>query len=150
MKKLTLSLVTLVALAGCAGQNAGVRTAQRVDADASKCALVTTVLAQPGPAAELAALRSTNPDASVPVVVWVRHAEEGWLARYFDGEPACAGQGFRVMAASSGEALMVYLEPEGPGFRFAAQRATAEELAPEGHAQGRLTPVAGGWAAAMD
>lgn len=150
MKQRTVSLVALAALAGCAERSATVRAAQRVDADPAKCALVTTVLAQPGPAAELAALQATHREGPVPVVVWVRHTDEGWLARYFEGEPACAGSGFRVLPASAGEALMVYLEPEGQGFRFDAQRARPEELAPEGRSQGRVTPVAGGWAAAMD
>ncbi|MET0402737.1 MAG: hypothetical protein ABW123_10055 [Cystobacter sp.] len=145
MKRLALPALLALAVTGCQHARAPVSEVARED-DAGKCALVQTLVREQLPRDILSGLESDH-DGPSQVLVFVRGEDEAVLERLFSGDPSCRGSNFKVVQEITREALVLFLERQGAGFVYDAQRAAPDRMSLGGKARGTVTKRSGVWAA---
>ncbi|WP_224370881.1 hypothetical protein [Hyalangium versicolor] len=151
MNRLALTTTLGLAIVGCA-HTAPTAQVQELPQEDAKCALVRTLLSEPGPSQHIAELISEGREQPVSVAVFVRRPEEGMLERFFVGDsPDCGGDEFHVVRQLQRQGLVLYLQETPDGYAYDARRAGPEELSMNGTPQGVIRRKAeGGWAAVSD
>jgi hypothetical protein len=145
MMRLVLSALLALAATGCMRSRAALVDSQE---EAGKCELVQTLMREPAPQRYLSQLAAMGRDGPAQVLVFVRRPEQNMLERLFAGEPKCGGYNYNVVQASTTEALVLFLQPEGDGYAFDVRSAAPDELSLGGTPQGTVTKRdGGGWAA---
>jgi hypothetical protein len=145
MKRLVFPILLVLASAGCLHARAPVAEVARED-DAARCALVQTLVREQLPRDILSGLESEH-DGPAQVLVFVRGEDESVLKRFFPGDPSCRGSNFKVVQDISREALVLFLERQGEGYVYDAQRAAPDRMTLGGKARGSVTKREGVWAA---
>ena len=148
MNRLALAPMLGLALVGCAHSEVASRPFQSEEA---RCALVQTLVQEPVVAQRLSEMANEGRELPLPVTVYLRKPEEGLLERFFDSEPACGSEQFRVVPQLGREGLVLYLQEVPEGYSYDARRAGPEGLSIAGTPQGLVRRTSeGSWAAASD
>ena len=149
MNRLALATTLGLGMVGCAHSLPSAQSVQQEDA---KCALVRTLLNEPVPAQQAALSSESKEPLSIPVAVFVRKPEQGVLERYFVADsPDCGDAQFHVVHDLGRTGLVLYLQETQDGYTYDARRAGPEALSMDGTPQGKVRrKVEGGWAAASD
>jgi hypothetical protein len=149
MNRLALVAALGLTVVGCAHSGP---SAQRLQSEEEKCALVHTLLREPVPSQRLTEITDEGREAPVPVVVFLRQPEEGLLERFFEGDgDACGDTHFHVVRQLGRQGLVLYLQETPDGYSYDVRRAGPEELSMGGAPQGVIRrSAAGGWVAASN
>ena len=148
--RLALATTLGLGMVGCAHSLPSAQSIQQEDA---KCALVRTLLNEPVPAQHVAALSAESKEqVAVSVAVFVRKPEQGVLERFFVADsPDCGDNQFHVVRELGRQGLVLYLQETQDGYTYDARRAGPEALSMDGTPQGKVRrKVEGGWAVAGD
>jgi hypothetical protein len=137
-----------LALVACAHTEVASSPQQTEEA---RCELVQTLVREPVVTQRLTEMASDGRELPVPVTVFLRNASEGRLERFFDDDPSCGNEQFRVVRQLAREGLVLYLEESSEGYAYDARRAGPEDLSMASSPQGFVRRTAeGSWAAASD
>lgn len=149
MNRLALATTLGLGLVGCAHS---LPSAQSIQQEDSKCALVRTLLNEPVPAQHISEFATEGKELPVPVAVFLRKPDQGVLERFFVAEsPDCGDTQFHVVRELGRQGLVLYLQETQDGYSYDARRAGPEELSMGGTPQGKVRrKVEGGWAVAGD
>jgi hypothetical protein len=150
MNRLALAAALGLTVVGCAHSEP---SAQNLQSEEEKCALVHTLLQEPVPSQRLQEIsEAASQEVSVPVVVFLRDPAEGLLERFFEGDGAtCGDNHFHVVRQLGREGLVLYLQETVEGYAYDVRRAGPEQLSMGGEPQGVVRRNAsGGWVAATD
>ena len=148
MKRLVLPALLALAATGCMHalppETAATATPE---AESGKCALVQTLVREQEPQRILSGLEADGHDGPTQVLVFVRGPDEDVLERLFSGDPACGGANFKVVREITREAMIIFLQRQGEGFVYDAQRAGPNRMSLGGPAKGAVKKREGIWAA---
>ncbi len=145
MKRLSLPALLALAATGCT--HAIPPAPPSAVEEGAKCELVQTLMRERVPQQLLASL-ANGENTAAQVVVFVRREGEDVLERLFAGEPTCAGPQYKVVQDGTREAVVLFLQPKGTGYVYAAQRAAPGELVLGGEPRGSVNKNdGGGWIA---
>jgi len=141
MKRLVLPALLALAATGCMRSRAALIDPSE---EAGKCALVQTLMRERAPQQLLSELSVEGREGPTQVLVFVRRPEEAMLERLFAGEPECGGSNYKVVRESTTDAVVLFLQPRGGGYVYAAQRAAPDELSLGEDPKGTVTKDDGG------
>ncbi|ATB38106.1 hypothetical protein CYFUS_003532 [Cystobacter fuscus] len=145
MKRLVLPALLALASPGCMHAPAPAPAAP--ENEATKCELVQTLVREQLPQQILSGLEADGHDGPTQVLVFVQDADENVLERLFSGEPSCGGPNFKVVREITREALVLFLQRQGEGYVYDAQRAGPNRMSLGGKAKGAVMKRSGVWAA---
>ena len=146
MKRLVLPALLALASTGCSHAPVPAATAPKHD-EAGKCELVQALMRERVPQRLLGDMTEEGQSTPAQVLVFVRQPDEAVLERFFAGDPACAGPGFKVVRDITRETLVLFLQPQGEGYVYDAQRAGPDRMSLGGEAKGAVQKREGVWAA---
>jgi hypothetical protein len=145
MKRLVLPALLALAFTGCMHAQAPVAAAR--EDETGKCDLVQTLVREQLPQQILSGLVADGHDGPTQVLVFVRGSDENVLERLFSGDPSCGGPNFKVVREITREALVLFLQRQGDGYVYDAQRAGPNRMSLGGPAKGAVMKREGVWAA---
>jgi len=143
MKRLVLPALLALASTGC--MHAPAPLAPAPD-EAGKCELIQTLMREQLPQRLLQGLEADGHSSPSQVLVFVQ-PDDSVLERLFVGDPSCEGPAFKVVREITGESLVLFLQPQGDGYVYDAQRASPERMSLGGEAKGAVRKREGVWAA---
>ncbi|ATB32530.1 hypothetical protein [Melittangium boletus] len=144
MKRLVLPALLALASTGC--MHAQAPLVPEPD-EAGKCELIQTLMREQLPQRLLQGLVEDGHSSPTQVLVFVRKPDDAVLERLFAGDPSCEGPAFKVVREITGESLVLFLQPQGDGYVYDAQRASPERMSLGGEAKGAVRKREGVWAA---
>jgi hypothetical protein len=144
MKRLVLPALLALASPGCSHAPAPLAPVQD---EAGKCDLVQALMREQLPQRLLGDMTEEGHSTPAQVLVFVRQPDEAVLERFFTGDPACGGPDFKVVRDITRETLVLFLQPQGEGYVYDAQRAAPDRMSLGGEAKGAVRKREGVWAA---